>query len=330
MHSQIVCDAEQADEASPRDEIDAYAMHALAANGFGDAAVDATGYGPAPAGDRTDPGVRLRLSPRRPVRRVPTVALLHSSASSARQWDRLIGTLQPRFRVVAIDFHGHGAQPDWRADRPLTLADDAALVEPLLAQTGGVHVVGHSYGAAVALKLATMHPSSIHSVVAYEPVLFRLLIDDPTCRRLAQDVLAAAAFVRSRLALNETVAAAKRFIDFWSGDGSWESLTVARQHTVAVRMRAVLRHFDALFREPAPHGALARVHLPMLLLTGAQTVSATNRIGEILRAALPTARHEVLPAMGHMGPITHAEDVNRRISDFLEASVSLDPDLRAA
>ena len=257
---------------------------------------------------------------------IPTVVLLHSSASSARQWHALIETLQPRFRALAIEFHGHGAGPDWRGDAQLTLADDAALVEPLLAEAGGAHVVGHSYGAAVALKVATLHPRSVHSLVAYEPVLFRLLIDDTACRQPAEDVVAVADFVRGRLARNEAVPAAKRFIEFWSGAGAWESLPADRQHAVVTRMPSVLQHFDALFRERFPRTQLAHLRMPTLLLTGACTVTATRRIGELLRTALPAARHEELPGMGHMGPITHAPDVNRRIAEFLHAIVA--PDAR--
>ncbi len=40
-----------------------------------------------------------------------TVVLLHSSASSSRQWSALVELLGPRFDVRAVDLHGHGAQP---------------------------------------------------------------------------------------------------------------------------------------------------------------------------------------------------------------------------
>jgi pimeloyl-ACP methyl ester carboxylesterase len=252
----------------------------------------------------------------------PTVVLLHSSASSARQWQGLIETLQPRFRALAVEFHGHGARSDWRGDSPMTLADDAALVESLLVETGGAHVVGHSFGAAVALKLATLRPKLVHSVVAYEPVLFRLLVDDTA--RAEREVVAVADFIRDQLARDEAVPAAKRFIDFWSGAGAWESLPAGPQEAIATRMRSVLRQFDALFRDPLQCAQLAYVRMPMLILTGARTVTATRRIGELLRAALPLEYHEVLPEMGHMGPITHAAVFNRRSADFLLEIVAPD------
>lgn len=248
-----------------------------------------------------------------------TVVLLHSSAGSARQWEGLVAALQPRFRVHAVEFHGHGRRAAWCEDAPLTLADEAALVAPLLAEAGGAHLVGHSYGAAVALKVATMHPGHVRSLVAYEPVLFRWLIDDTVHPRPAHDVVAMAAAIRNRLAMNQKHSAAQRFIDFWSGGGSWESMPGRKQDLIATHMRAVLQHFDALFAEPLQRAQLARLGMPMLFMTGARTVAVTRRLARLLRLALRHTCHEVLPGMGHMGPITHAAEVNRRIVEFLHA-----------
>lgn len=254
-----------------------------------------------------------------------TVVLLHSSASSARQWEDLVEALHPGFRVRTIEFHGHGAQPAWHGNSALTLADDAALVEPLLAEAGGAHVVGHSYGAAIALKLATTRPQLVRSLVAYEPVMFRLLIDDPASDRLAQAVVALGDSIRDRLRDDQPHSAAQRFVEFWSGSGAWAALPGARQQAIAARMRCVHRHFEALFHEPLQRTRMARLGMPMLVLTGAGTVATTRRIAALLRLALPLARHEVLAAMGHMGPITHAAQVNRCIVAFLHARALAEP-----
>lgn len=254
----------------------------------------------------------------------PDVVLLHSSGSSARQWDALVDGLQGRYRLHAVDFHGHGALPAWRGDAPLTLADDAALVEPIvLAAPQGVHLVGHSYGGAVALKLAHRHPARVRSVVVYEPVLFRLLFDYGPRHAPARDVMATAASIRNRLARGQAYEAAQRFVDFWSGEGSWDALPAMRRQSVAARMPAVVAHFNALFFDPLQRAHLAQLAMPALVLTGAKTVAAARRIGELLRYALPFARHEMLPGMGHLGPVTHAPKVNARIAGFLDAEVAL-------
>ena len=59
--------------------------------------------------------------------------------------------------------------------------------------------------------------------------------------------------------------------------------------------------------------------MPMLFISGARTVAVTRRLADLLGIALPHAKHEVLHAMGHMGPITHAPQVNLRLVEFLHA-----------
>jgi pimeloyl-ACP methyl ester carboxylesterase len=249
----------------------------------------------------------------------PAVMLLHSSGSTARQWHALAEHLQPRYRTLPVEFHGHGDRPAWDDASPMTLADDAELVVPLLERLGGAHLVGHSYGGAVALKVATMRPGLVRSVAAYEPVLFRALRDNPLCALEMQQVLAVAQWMRARLANSNPSTAARRFVEYWSGADAWRYLPPDRQLAISRRMHSVLRHFDALFDEPFVPADLARLEIPMLFLTGAETVAATKRIAYLLKRALPHAQHDVLPSMGHMGPITHAAPFNQRIEQFLNS-----------
>ena len=247
-----------------------------------------------------------------------TVVLLHSSASSPRQWAELVEMLRRDFRVLAVEFHGHGLRPDWPHKRRMSLDDDAALAVPLLELVGGAHVVGHSYGAAVALKLVCAFPNLVHSVVAYEPVLFRMLAEDTLHPEHLQVVRRVANAMRERVEAGNNAQAAKLFVDFWSGGGTWNAMPAKQQQGVELRMPSVIRHFDALFDEPFfARDELAHMAMPMLFLSGSRTTPAARRIAQLLRMALPLAEHEELPGMGHMGPITHAHHVNERIRQFL-------------
>ena len=83
------------------------------------------------------------------------IILLHSSASSKEQWDAVRHRLQDRFEVLAADLHGYGGTGDWRGPGQLTLSGEAALVAALMEHCGEpVHLVGHSYGGAVTLRVA--------------------------------------------------------------------------------------------------------------------------------------------------------------------------------
>jgi pimeloyl-ACP methyl ester carboxylesterase len=245
------------------------------------------------------------------------VVLLHSSAASARQWDALVAALSPRYRVHAVDLHGHGAGPAWHGKAPFTLADDAALVAPLLAAAGSAHVVGHSYGGAVALKLATLAPQRVKSVAVYEPVLLQTLFSEDAWGLPGRDVRAIADVVRECLRIGKPLEAARRFVDFWSGRGAFDRIAPAGQAALGERMPMVLLHFEALVADPPSIDELRRLAMPLLFLTGGKTIATTRRLGELLRQQLLSAAHERLPGLGHLGPITHPGAFNARVAAFL-------------
>ena len=236
----------------------------------------------------------------------PAVILLHASASSARQWDPLVERLQPHFRPLAIDLRGR---------------NDAALVAATLERLGGAHVIGHSYGGAVAMMVASSRRASlVKSLCLFEPVLFRALLADPMSGPEVHDVLKVAETMRLLIARHQHAAAAEHFIDYWSGPGTWRDLPPSRQFAIASRMEEVLGNFDTLFDTPFDTPAFSRLRRPMLFLAGARTVASTKRLSRLMREAFPAALHEMLPGMGHMGPVTHAEPVNERIEQFLNHS----------
>lgn len=84
----------------------------------------------------------------------PGVVCIHSNASSSSQWRELMVSLAKDFHVLAADSFGAGKSPPW-PDHTVSLSDEVALLEPVFARAGDPFaLVGHSYGAAVALVAA--------------------------------------------------------------------------------------------------------------------------------------------------------------------------------
>lgn len=249
------------------------------------------------------------------------VVLLHSSASSARQWNGLAESLRAQHEVHAIDFFGHGARGPWSGASPMRLADEAAPIEALLEGLGGAHVVGHSYGGAVALKLACRRPSLVRSVAVYEPVLFGLLRVNAVSRRELQGVVSVADAMRASIARGDAEDAGRRFMTLWSGEAAWNGLGDDRRQAFAARMPVVLQHFEALFCDAMTAEDIARLRMPLMLLEGAATVAPAQRVVDCVHGAQPRARRVRLAGLGHMGPVTHAAAVNRHLSDFLCAQL---------
>lgn len=245
------------------------------------------------------------------------VVLLHASGSSAKQWNGLADRLGARYAVHAPDFHGHGTRPGWAGSRPLTLADEAALVAATLRECGPAHLVGHSYGAAVALKVAQMLPQAVRSLVVFEPPLFAWLFADDPRGPAAREVEEVSTAMGERLARGDRADAARRFVDYWSGEGAWDRLSGAARERTAERISAVHAHFHAL-RQETYAGLPARPGYPVCYLGGTRSPASVRRVAQIARRRMPFAAFEVLPGVGHMGPVTHGPVVLPRIEAALD------------
>ena len=83
------------------------------------------------------------------------VVCIHSSASSSGQWRALMERLADRFRVIAVDLYGAGKTAAWPQDHPMHLDDELRLLSSVFRAAGDrFHLIGHSFGAAIALKAA--------------------------------------------------------------------------------------------------------------------------------------------------------------------------------
>ena len=100
------------------------------------------------------------------------VLCLHSSTSSSRQWIPLMERLAANHRVLAPDLCGQGRNtgPGGGGD---ALEEDVGLIEALAGNLP-VHVVGHSYGGAVALRYTMRHPARVRSLTLYELSLIHI------------------------------------------------------------------------------------------------------------------------------------------------------------
>lgn len=259
--------------------------------------------------------------PRTPVKR-DTVVLLHASGSSARQWDRLADTLRCTHDVQAIDLHGHGRRAPWSGVGPLSLHDDAALALEVLERAGGGHLVGHSYGGAVAMHLAAARPALVRSLAVYEPVLLHLLAEHAAPAPGAIEVFAVAAQIRRRAGEGDGHSAAACFVDYWSGPGTWQGLEPRQQGAIVSRMATVIAHFDTLRAEPLPPAARRQLRMPVLVLHGSRTTRAARLVAGLLEQLLPAATHVSLAGLGHMGPLTNPEPVNQQLLRFLDGVAS--------
>jgi pimeloyl-ACP methyl ester carboxylesterase len=249
----------------------------------------------------------------------PAVLCLHSNASSSTQWRALMDSLAPRFHVMASDGLGAGKGPPWPSGRAVCLHDEVALLEPLIqAIPGPLLLVGHSYGAAVAVKAALLHPGRVRALALYEPTLFGLLDAESAPPNEADGIRQAVRAAEAALAAGDATAAAGLFIDFWMSPGAWAATLEARRGPIVASIVNAGGWIRALLDEPTTRAQLAQLELPVLLMSGSASRASAQGVIRLLTATLPRLQTLVFEGLGHMGPITHPDVVNPAIARFLD------------
>jgi pimeloyl-ACP methyl ester carboxylesterase len=247
------------------------------------------------------------------------VIALHSGGMSGRQWRRLAERLQGGYRVLLPDFLGSGENPPWSDDASFHWGMDADVVEEiLLADDGRAHLVGHSYGGLVAVTVAHRHPQAVRSLAVYDPVAMGVL-------HAAGDAEALADLARTdMLTMDDAVGGGEAwlnaFVDWWNGPGAWASLPQPTRDAFLRVGRKVYYEVRSLLADRTPGDAYARIAAPALVLSGERSPLAARRVGTLLAAAMPQGRQQTIAGAGHMGPITHATEVNQAIAAHIAAA----------
>lgn len=248
-----------------------------------------------------------------------TVAMLvHSSVSGARQWSRLIDDLQDRFRVRAVNLFGYGRTPSWPAGRPQTLDDQARLVEMALPPDADrICLVGHSFGATVAMKAAARLGGRVGKLVLIETNPFNLLAQNGRLDAFAE-ATALRDFVKRCCAGGEWATAAEKFADYWSGAGTWRAMRPERRAAFALALRSNCFEWDAVMND-ATTAAQWAASLPRdtLLIADSRSALPVREITAILRRACPAWAYQDVAGAGHMAPLTRPDVINPMVRAFL-------------
>jgi len=252
------------------------------------------------------------------------VVLLHGSLGSKGQWRALVERMRRSHRLIAIDLHGYGATPMPAAPETFSLRDEVALIDSVL-RVGLLpgerfHLVGHSYGASVALRWAQARPHRLRSLTLFEPLSLNLLPPGKPARRELEQVRDD---VGALCRVGSHRDAAERFIDCWSGHGAFARLPARLQQALVRHLPKVELDFAALTRETLGIEDQRRISTPTCLLSGSSGSTAPHAVLDALAAVLPHARRQRVLG-GHMAPVTHPDLVNPVIDCFIRGIDALD------
>jgi lipase len=243
---------------------------------------------------------------------VTRAVLIHCSLSSGRQWRGLLGHL-PGWRAEAADLPGHGAAADW--DGVTDYGDAATDAADAVLGSGADVLVGHSFGAVVALRLALQRPGAVGRLVLIEPVLFAAAAGTADG---AANVAAFAPYVAA-MAAGDRGGATRAFLGLWGDGKGFDALPPAQAQYMTDRIHLVAAGAPLLHEDRArllAPGRLEGLALPVLPVAGSQTAPVIGAIHAALAARLPGARVVTVQGAGHMAPVTHAAEVAGAIASW--------------
>ncbi len=230
----------------------------------------------------------------------PPLLLVHGTAGVHERFAPLLPYLEPHVTVHVMDRRGRGGSGD-AADYDLAreFEDVAAVVDAIAEASGSaVDVYGHSYGGECAWG-AVFLTRNIRSLVLYEgwpPVTPEKLVFPPEVEQRL-DALVAAGEREAALEtfMREVVKVPEEELGVIRTQPSWPA-RVAAAHTITREIRAFFG--DRFDREEA-----AKIAVPVLILTGADSPDEVRDDPETVAAALPEAHLLVIEGQQHLADV---------------------------
>lgn len=251
----------------------------------------------------------------------PVILMLHGFGLSGHMFDEFAERAQHRYRLIALDQRGHG-DSEWAKDGDYSreaFVRDLEHVREALGLDRFV-LMGHSMGGLNAVAYTAKHPDHVRALILVDvgPEAAREGVDN--IRRFVQGP--------DELEFEEFVQLAHRF-------NPRRSLENIRQ-----RMRHRLRQtesgkwtwkFDKRFRDPNAQLRVGSdlsndqmwqlfrsIHVPTLLVRGAESDVLTQEVAERTVREMPKARLAVVPGAGHSVPGDNPDAFTEAVLSFLD------------
>ena len=251
----------------------------------------------------------------------PAVVMVHGSLGDYRQWHGLAQGLSGRYTTVALSRRHHWPNPPPTPGAPYsydTHRDD--LLRYLRLRAEPVHLVGHSYGAGVALLAALAEPGLVRTLSIVEAAFNSLLpAEGPGLAREIESRQAMQDRLASLVAAGEDETAARELIDWTQGGpGGFGALAPDVQRGLLDNASTV----GPTMSTPRPHVTremLGTLRIPTLVLRGARTRLYYRLIADAMAGAIRGARDARIPGAGHMTIVENPDATASLLLDFLRS-----------
>jgi pimeloyl-ACP methyl ester carboxylesterase len=206
-----------------------------------------------------------------------------------------VPALSERFDVVAPDLPGWGESP--MPEEPFSLVDAVTGLLP-------GHLVGNSFGGAVALRTALAHQDLVKRLV-----LVGAGVPAWDWTEEMRDYFAAE---EAAIRAGDLDAATEVNLEFWVAPEHWDE--VRPQQRRALELQTAHEEPETIWPE---FPALSSLRAPTLVIVGDDDKSDFRAIAQHLAEEIPDADLAVVAGAGHLVGLDQPEELNALLLEFL-------------
>jgi 3-oxoadipate enol-lactonase len=237
----------------------------------------------------------------------PAVLLLHAGVADRRMWAEHLEPLAAAGRrVIAVDLPGFGEAS--AGPGPVSQWGDVLETMDALG-IGEATLVGSSFGAQVALRVAALHPQRVSALVLFSVAA----VPEP---EPSPELLAAWEGEEEAIAAGDHERAVAAVVSGWVRPEASEAV---RERVATMQRENYQRHADAPEPEQAPDpleedpSQLAGIACAVLLAVGESDMADFRRAATDLAGKLPRARTTVIAGCGHLAPLEAPAEFRRLV-----------------
>lgn len=247
----------------------------------------------------------------------PAVLLIHGTGASTAWWDPVVPALSGSCRVIRVDLLGHGksSSPARGYDIPTQARRAGAALDTVGA--GRVTVIGHSTGGTVATALAEQRPDKVTALALIDlgPSLDAFIGQGLAGRLLLAPLPGRLLWaLRTEAIIRKAMGSAfTRPVDI---PGAIIEATMGMTHRA---LAATSRASDDYLKQRSIPDRLAGLGLPVLVIFGTDDRRWQSSSAVAYRA-VPGARLELLPGVGHTPMLEDPRTTSKLLLDFAAAA----------
>jgi len=241
----------------------------------------------------------------------PPVVLGHSFLLSGTMWRQQVPALAARYRVLNVDFRGHGRSGE--VQHAFSLYDAVADVVAVLDHAGIEKAIwcGLSIGGMVAMRAALICPQRVGALV--------LMDTDAGAESPARKITYSAMGLGVRLLGTAAFATpvSRLMFGVTTRGQNKELVRQFKSGLPALHVPSILHGLGALLRRDSLFERLRQIRVPVLVLAGEEDRSLPPILSRRIHDRLPDSRLVLVPGAGHLSALEQPTTVNREILDFL-------------